>query len=281
MLKANSLSHQGLVRGSNEDAVLENESLGLWAVADGVGGNTCGEVASQLAVQTIERRVRQGESITDAIFAANQAIRDAVDDNPDYQSMATTVVVCHFQEGHFEVAWVGDSRAYLIDQSGMHQLTSDHNVANELFEQGVIEDIDLHDHPGQHELTQALGQLSLENVPKSLGELHDGDYLLLCTDGLSGVLEDLQILETVRENTTIDTACEALLTQVLDAGAPDNVSFSLIQYKVDAPQISQKDFKNKGFRAPFDRSAYDLHCHNRPLLLTIILISIFILLVFV
>lgn len=284
MLHAKSITHQGLVREQNEDAVLDSEALGLWVVADGVGGNTSGEVASQLAVQTIERRVRQGDSLTRAIEAANRAICDSASTHDDYQSMATTVVSVLFQAGHFELAWVGDSRAYLIDNTGMFQLSSDHNVANELLEQGEIDAVDVHSHPGQHELTQALGQQDLAPVPKSIGELHDGDYLLLCTDGLSGVLEDRQIQSTIRAHQNLDTICDSLLEQVLAAGAPDNVSFSLIKFESDKPKVEASDFnapERSSLRSPFDRGAYDLNCKDRPVLLAIILISIVLLIFFI
>lgn len=282
MLESKSIKHQGIVRERNEDSYLNNESLGLWVVADGVGGNGHGDVASQIATQAIERKVRQGSELSQAILDANAAIVDAVKEQESLAGMATTVVACRFDAYHqFQLAWVGDSRAYLLDRSGISQLSSDHNVANSLFKEGVISGEEVHAHPGQHELTQALGLLSLDKVPMSLGELHDGDYLLLCTDGLSGVLSDQQIYRVVTESRSIDMACDRLLELVLERGAPDNVTFTLIQYRKSAPEIKASDFQESTYRLPFDSKPYLSHVSSRPLLLLLILMSIIILFFFI
>ena len=162
---------------------------------------------------------------------SDEAIIDAVSNDESLSGMATTVVACRFDAYHqFQLAWVGDSRAYLIDQTGISQITSDHNYANKLFELGVIEGKEVQAHSGQHELTQALGLMSLEKIPMSLGELHDEDYLLLCSDGLTGVVSNQEIYRIVKDSKSIKLACDALLARALEEGAPDNVTFSLIQY---------------------------------------------------
>jgi len=298
MLVFKSVCHQGLVRKRNEDNLVNNENLGLWVVADGVGGNVHGDVASQLAVQTIERKVRQGETLVDAITEANKAILFAESGHDEYAGMASTVVACRFDGHQFELSWVGDSRAYLLDSTGICQLTSDHNLANLLYQQGDIEASELRNHVGQHELTQALGQMSLDKLPKSLGELHEGDCLLLCTDGLSGVITDEDIYQLVMESSTLDSAGDALLEKVLTEGAPDNVTFSLIQFQEDERPIKASDFrappqftganfsnskpsKSKFFgsyRHPFDKKAYMRHLKSRPMLLMLIMLSIIFLL---
>jgi len=296
MLISKSVCHQGLVRERNEDSLVNNDSLGLWVVADGVGGNVHGDVASQLVVQTIERRVRQGSELTSAIEDANDAIVSAVSAQDELTGMASTVVACRFDGHQFELSWVGDSRAYLLDASGICQLTSDHNMANKLYQQGEINESELRDHVGQHELTQAVGLMSLERVPKSLGELHDEDYLLLCTDGLSGLLTDQQIYQIISESNSLDAAGEQLLAQVLSAGASDNVTFSLIQFQEDERPIRASDFKARPqlqkttmskpkfvstYRHPFDKKAYLRHLKSRPMLLGLILFSIIFLIFFV
>jgi len=292
MLESKSITHQGLVRERNEDSLVNNESLGLWVIADGVGGNAHGDVASQLVVQTIERSVRQGADLGTALIKSNEVITSAVQRQPELVGMATTAVACHFHGHQFELAWVGDSRAYLIDSNGIYQLTRDHNRANQLLETGEIEADEFRDHPGQHELTQALGQMSLERIPKNLGELHEGDFLLLCTDGLTGVMTDEAIYKVVQESKTIDAAADVLLSEVLDGGAPDNVTFSLIQFCEETNKIKASDFKNvpqftnnkltiaNNYRRPFDQNAYIKHCKKRPMLLALIIFSICFLLFF-
>ena len=274
MLESKSLTHKGRVRETNEDSVLEDLAHGLWIVADGVGGNGNGDVASQMAVQSIERQLRQGAPLVEAIQHANNTLVDAMDGNPELAGMATTVVACRFEAGHYELAWVGDSRAYLINAEGMMPLSSDHNRANDLYQQGEISSDQKDTHQGRHELTQALGQLTLNKIPKNLGELHDGDCLLLCTDGLSGVLAEQEICQIVQSDRTLEELSSTLLDRVLEAGAPDNVTFSLVRYRTQEPSISKTDFSSPSHRLPFDRKPYEENCKRRPTFLFLILLSI-------
>ena len=234
MLISTTLCHPGLVRDQNEDSCISNEQAGLWLVADGVGGNNAGQVASQLAVQTIERRYRQGQPLKTAILDAHQAISVASQQQQTLQGMATTIVAAGFSGDRYELAWLGDSRAYLLDPSGMELLSSDHNVANALFKKGAIAAHEVFDHPGQHELTQALGQFSLAEIPSISGTLQADQCLLLCTDGLSGVLSEQEIFETIRKHTNLTQAADDLLQKVLAAGAPDNLSLTLIKLADDS-----------------------------------------------
>lgn len=296
MLISTSVCHQGLVRERNEDSVVANEGLGLWVVADGVGGNAHGDVASQMVVQTIERRVRQGMTLEQSIVDANEALQAVIQGQPELEGMASTVVACQFHGHQFELQWVGDSRAYLLDDGGISQLSSDHNVACELFQNGQIDSSELRSHAGQHELTQAMGQMSLAKIPKVLGELHEGDVLLLCTDGLSGPLSDEQIYQTINLSSSLEEAGETLLDQVLEAGAPDNVSFSLVQFIEDVRPIRASDFKGiqrsdkttlkhakleGSFRHPLDKRAYMKHLKGRSMMLALVLFAIVYLIFFI
>jgi len=285
MLESISLTHQGLVRERNEDSLICNESLSLWGVADGVGGNGHGDVASQLAAQTIERRVRQGCELGEALQEGNKALSLAIEGQGELAGMASTAVVCRFENHQFELAWVGDSRAYLLNNEGIYQLTTDHNVANDLFENGLIEQKALRLHPGQHQLTQALGQMTLGNVPVKIGELLDDHYLLLCTDGLTGVLSDEQIHQVVMSSNSLKSASDTLLQQVLDKGAPDNVTFALLKFHENKlktkASTSLRDSLYLNYRRPFDKDAYLKHCKSRPMLLFLVLLSIVTLIFFI
>lgn len=235
MLMSTTICHRGLVRDQNEDCGISNELSQLWLVADGVGGNRGGKVASEMAVQTIDRRYRQGLSLEEAIVDANRVIAET-SQQPELCGMATTIVAAGFSGADYQLAWVGDSRAYLVGPDEIRQLSSDHNIANALFQDGDIEEHELFDHPGQHELTQALGSMSLDKVPSLTGTLQDGQCLLLCTDGLSGVLNDQEILQSYRQYLprspkVLKQLADHLLQQVLAAGAPDNVCFTLIMRK--------------------------------------------------
>ncbi len=239
MLISNTISHQGLVRDRNEDSYISNANENIWLVADGVGGNTAGHIASQLSVQAIERKLRQGSSLLSAIMEANQDLLSAASQQPDLNGMATTIVATKFLGNQYELAWVGDSRAYLIDAEKIYLLSSDHNVANELYSKGEITKQELQYHPGQHELTLALGLGTLTDIPLKVGSLENGSILLLCSDGLSGVLSDEIIFKTVKSGHSLEQVSQTLLELVLNAGAPDNVTISLVQYIGDpVPEIS-------------------------------------------
>ena len=232
MLISTTICHRGLVRDQNEDSCISNEQSQLWLIADGVGGNQGGKVASEMAVQTIDRRYRQGLPLTEAILEANRIIVEA-GQQQDLNGMATTVVAAGFSDSRYQLAWIGDSRAYLITQDSIRQLSADHNVATALYQQGEIPEHEVFDHPGQHELTRALGLLQVNEVPCLTGTLKGDQCMLLCTDGLSGVLRDQQILRSYcrhmpRSQKQLKQLADDLLQQVLTAGAPDNVCFTLI-----------------------------------------------------
>ncbi len=275
MLHAVVRCHQGKVRTRNEDSVLDCPALGLWAVADGVGGNSHGDVASQMAVQALERNVRQGRSLRQAVADADRVLCDAVVQQPALQGMATTLVACKVDGDHFEVAWVGDSRAYLLDATGIHRITQDHNVAGELLAEGRISPAQFERHPGQHELTQAIGLMRLKEIPHSVGEFHDGDCLLLCTDGLSGVISDEDLASLVSAESSPEMCADKLLQAALEAGAPDNIALALLKWQPAQRCMDARDFQQRGFRLPFDKRAYNAHCRQRPWLLFLLLIGIF------
>lgn len=238
MLISETICHQGLVRNQNEDSYISNVHENIWLVADGVGGNVGGEIASQLSVQTVERKLRQGISLSSAIFETNQAILSASSHQLELEGMATTLVAVKFIGNQYELAWVGDSRAYIVDSKNITLLSSDHNVANELYLKGELKKQDVQDHPGQHELTQALGQLSLTAIPHKKGVLQEGSTMLLCSDGLSGVLSEQLIFQVVNGESSLEDISQALLNLVLESGAPDNVTISLIRYVDHKPQLS-------------------------------------------
>lgn len=235
------------MREQNEDSIYDCAQDGTFIVADGVGGNAGGQVASQLAVQTLERRLRLGDSLESAFVAADMAINNASIQNDCLKGMASTAVILSFKGCDFSLAWVGDSRAYQITTGSIVQLSRDHNVVNELLEKGEISSEEALCHPGHHELTQALGHLSLNNIPVIKGRLRPGEMLLLCSDGLSGVLSDAQILHTILVKKEPERSLKSLLDQVLDAGAPDNVSMILVKNaasfsedKEDSELVSKK-----------------------------------------
>ena len=217
-------SVSGRVRGHNEDAVLCLPELGLWAVADGMGGHECGEVASAMALDTLRQAVSAGGDLEGAIHAANQAILDAVQEEGG-RRMGSTVVAARFFDSEFEVAWIGDSRAYRISLDGIARLTRDHSWVQAMIDAGELSIEEARQHPRRNIVTQCLGQneQALE-VGRVQGSLAPGELLLLCSDGLTGELNDEQIQEVCAGAATLDALVEQLIGLANQLGGKDNIS---------------------------------------------------------
>ncbi|HSC82276.1 MAG TPA: protein phosphatase 2C domain-containing protein [Pseudomonas sp.] len=214
----------GRVRAHNEDAVLCCPELGLWAVADGMGGHECGEVASALAVQTLRQVVSAAGDLEAAIHAANAAIV-AAGQQVGGRSMGTTVVAVRFAGADFELAWIGDSRAYRISLDGIAQLTRDHSWVQAMIDAGELSAEEARRHPRRNLVTQCLGQGELElQVGRVQGSLAPGELLLLCSDGLTGELRDEQIQQLCSSAATLDELVEQLIGLAIQAGGKDNIS---------------------------------------------------------
>ena len=221
-------SHVGCVRRNNEDSVAVHESLGLGIVADGIGGQPGGEVASRRAVHAIARHVASGAGLVDAISLASRDLARAGRRQGNSRP-GTTVVATRLVGNAFRVAWVGDSRAYLLADSVV-RLTHDHSFVNVLKASGRISDAQVGTHPMRNVLTRALGSVELKHpeIGSIDGQLRPNEHLLLCTDGLHGVLQDDGMHEIVRHAASVESAADALIAATLERGAPDNVSLVLI-----------------------------------------------------
>lgn len=231
MFKSAAKSHIGHIRSCNEDSFIENEELGLWLVADGVGGNAHGDFASQVVSQTIERKIRLGSTLHKAVEDAHLTVIKLAENKPDMSGMASTVVAAHFQGTHFKICWVGDSRAYLINQEdGISQLTVDHNQAQLLVESGEISIEEARLHPSQRVLMHAVGINDAGwQVDQVEGELRAGERLLLCSDGLSGELEDTDIRASIDQDKPLKVIVEELTEKALNNGGSDNITLTLVE----------------------------------------------------
>lgn len=214
----------GRVRGHNEDAVLCLPELGLWAVADGMGGHECGEVASALALDTLRQCVVAGSGLESSIHAAHQAILAAVQEEGG-RRMGSTVVAVRFVDADYEVAWIGDSRAYRISLDGIERLTRDHSWVQAMIDAGELSLDEARQHPRRNIVTQCLGQgeQALE-VGRVQGSLAPGELLLLCSDGLTGELTDEQIQEVCAGAATLDELVDELIGLANRLGGKDNIS---------------------------------------------------------
>ena len=214
----------GRVRGHNEDAVLCLPELGLWAVADGMGGHECGEVASALALDTLRQSVVAGSGLESSIHAAHQAILAAVQEEGG-RRMGSTVVAVRFVDADYEVAWIGDSRAYRISLDGIERLTRDHSWVQAMIDAGELSLDEARQHPRRNIVTQCLGQgeQALE-VGRVQGSLAPGELLLLCSDGLTGELTDEQIQDVCAGAATLDELVKELIGLANRLGGKDNIS---------------------------------------------------------
>lgn len=225
-------SDTGHVRANNQDAILVDDELGLWLVADGMGGHAGGARASEIARDLIQTRCAEGARLHDAVLDAHHAIRAEQADRPEYADMGTTVVALIERDDGYEICWVGDSRAYRFapNTGVLELLTRDHNVAGMLVAAGALSPAEAARHPQRHVLTDCLG-LTGEHEPR-IGSLQDrwrpGDWLLLCSDGLTGELDDEFIGRTLAASASMAEASDALLQGTLAAGAHDNVSLVLV-----------------------------------------------------
>lgn len=224
----------GRVRAHNEDAVLCCPELGLWAVADGMGGHQCGEVASALALQVLREAVAAGENLVAATQAANAAIM-AAGQAEGGRRMGTTLVALRFDGADFELAWVGDSRAYRVSAEHIEQLSRDHSWVQLMIDAGEMTIEQARHHPRRNIVIQCLGQSEQElTVGQLHGTLAAGELLLLCSDGLSGELSDTQIQQLCAEAATLDELVEQLIGLANRLGGKDNIS--CIVLGLNAPQ---------------------------------------------
>ena len=220
-------THIGLVRELNEDSHLALPKLGLWVIADGMGGHEAGEVASGIAIREIARSIEQGMPLAEAIETAHRAIQTAALQGEGAANMGSTVVAAKLDGLCYEIAWVGDSRAYLWNGT-LHQLTTDHSYVQLLLNAGLITESEIPGHPSRNIISQALGAGGADKVNIKVdlvsGELGESDSLLLCSDGLSGEVADDSIATILSETTGNQARVDRLIAAALEAGGKDNVT---------------------------------------------------------
>jgi serine/threonine protein phosphatase PrpC len=223
---------RGLVRDGNEDSALVSDRL--VAVADGMGGHAGGEVASKIAITTLAalEPVLGDASIDDdsredllmnITFSIDQEIASAVKENNSLGGMGTTLTALYLQGTQVELLHIGDSRCYKWNGKKLEQLSYDHTVMQELLDQGRLTPDEVHTHPQRSMLTQALMGEGRINPVLSVYEAKVGDHFLLCSDGLTNPLSDLEITQLIKKNDDLDLV-NALVKAVIEKGAPDNVT---------------------------------------------------------
>ncbi len=234
-MKWSQATEVGLVRRQNEDCLCVFPDLALFAVADGMGGHLAGEVASRMAVESLARQMRsedQGDivkNLLEGVRRANSTIYAASRDDGSCRGMGTTITAAVIREGDLILAHVGDSRAYIIRGNKIYPLTEDHSLVQEMIRCGGITRDQARDHPHRNVLTRALGTEPLVDVDLIRISLEKGDIILLCTDGLYGLVEDEEILDLVITAGGPDQAVRRLVDEALKRGGIDNISVIVVE----------------------------------------------------
>lgn len=229
-------SDVGRVRKGNEDAMLVDAPL--FVVADGMGGHLAGDVASATAIETIqqsaqERPPKEPSDLESYVRAANKAIWSKAVDDSQLQGMGTTCTLLFLDGGTAHIAHVGDSRAYLLRDGEFSQLTEDHTLVERMVREGKIEREEAARHPQRSIITRALGVESDVEVDLSTFEVTESDRVLLCSDGLSSMVDDKTIEALLRDAPAAEDAARELVEAALEAGGEDNVTVVVLDFLAD------------------------------------------------
>ncbi len=235
ILKSSAATDKGLRRGNNEDCYLSLPERGLWAVADGMGGHEAGEVASAIVRDTLAEVNPSERTLADVIQASHQAVLNAVEQGVGAPGMGSTVVALKSDNLGYEVAWVGDSRAYLWtpdDEGGyLQQLTTDHSYVQRLLASGAINAEEVDSHPDKNVITQCLGspELAQVAVDSVTGKWHNTQWILLCSDGLTDEVSDEDIAHILCEAEAPNDGVDRLIRRALENGGSDNVTVQIVE----------------------------------------------------
>lgn len=244
MLKFTARSHRGCRREKNEDRFYVPPENGpfLFAVADGMGGYAAGEVASSIAIELLGKKVNEqlhtiqhGDLracelfLQEFIREANEEILAAQRQNREFEGMGTTLTVILLRDGELLVGHVGDSQVHIFSKEKCVQITEDHSLVAVLVKNGEIDPEEAYTHPQRHLLTRALGTISSYKIDFYRSKPQCGDYILLCTDGLTSMLRPEQIGEIITGYPDLESAADELVKQANDFGGLDNITFVLIK----------------------------------------------------
>ncbi|MCC8988126.1 MAG: protein phosphatase 2C domain-containing protein [Candidatus Contendobacter sp.] len=243
-------SHVGMVRAINEDACVALPELGLWAVADGMGGHEAGDVASRMIVEMLQQTPSPTswqallDSVRERLHEVNRQLREESARRYQHRTIGSTVVVLVAYEDQCACLWVGDSRIYRLRDGGLQQLTRDHSHVQELVDQGLIAPEDAHRHPLSNVITRAVGSADELRIDEVDHPLRAGDMFLLCSDGLNKTVSDEEIARLLAHSDhNCQEAVKAFIHLALMRDASDNVSTVVVNISegVEAPTESAED----------------------------------------
>ena len=244
-MKAWGLTDVGAVREVNQDTYRMDfdaeAGRGLFLVCDGMGGANAGEVASGLAADAflncLGNRWKEAgkpenlkQLLTESYSQVNEVVHDASRANPEYAGMGTTMVTALCGEGQVLIGNVGDSRAYLLDEKGMRQITEDHSLVTELMKRGDLTPYQASRHPSRNVITRAMGAENTVKCDIFTEQVKSGQFLLLCSDGLIREVTEPEIYYEIFQAEKPESACERLLEMAKNRGGRDNITMVLINF---------------------------------------------------
>jgi serine/threonine protein phosphatase PrpC len=236
MFAAFGLSDRGCVRANNEDYFITDADAGIFILADGMGGANAGEYASRLSAESLHRSLLEapsrdgGEALEQAFREANRVVRAAASSNPELDGMGTTLLAARaVGDARLEIGSVGDSRAYFYSHRELSCVTEDQTWVAEVGARIGLTEEALKKHPMRHVLTMAVGTADDLRVQCSSLSLDSGDQVLLCSDGLHGVLSEKFLQSALDSEKSLPEKCHYLVEAAKSEGGPDNVTVVLIQ----------------------------------------------------
>lgn len=232
----------GKVRKNNEDNFIVDPQIGLFVVADGMGGASSGEIASKMATDIMKNSLVQALSnktvkpdykklILSSIQIANQAVFEASQTYVDKKGMGTTIVAVLAHDKTFTLAWIGDSRIYLVRLGGIQQMTMDHSLVQEQINKGLLKPEEAEFSQYKNIITRALGIAEKAEADVVEAQAVEDDYLILCSDGLTRAVSDQKILETVKNLKDPQSICNKLTDMANENGGKDNCTVVVVHKK--------------------------------------------------
>ena len=234
-ITSTALTDVGLHREHNEDAFVWRPDAGVFAVADGMGGHAAGEVASRIAASVIEAWQPHGNadanarSLSEAVTRANREILRHAQNHPECSGMGTTLTTMYLKDSSAIVAHVGDSRLYRLNGGRLEQITRDHTWVQDQVDRGALSAREARVHPMSSILTRALGTDEAVAVDAFDVPVSPGDKLLLCSDGLNGMIDDAQIADVLSTAGSVEDIARQLIAQANSFGGRDNITVVVVQ----------------------------------------------------
>ncbi|MBR5535929.1 MAG: Stp1/IreP family PP2C-type Ser/Thr phosphatase [Clostridia bacterium] len=228
------LTDVGIKRHNNEDSYIVNEANNIYIVADGMGGHNAGEIASLEACRIIESYILHNKGdiadvLREAVVKANRDIFVRAAENSSMQGMGTTIDACVVRDGVINIAHVGDSRVYIISKDSVRKVTRDHSVVGMMLEEGSITEEEAKNHPQRNYITRAVGSTITVDVDIVKEKLHDGEWVLMCTDGLTNMVSENVILSVVTGSKSASEGAGELVRLAKENGGDDNITVVLLK----------------------------------------------------